>query len=57
MELGKTIDMQNAIREILNKASRENESNTPDYILAQYLMNCLEAFENAIIQREQHWPE
>lgn len=45
-------DLRNELRALLNRASRENESNTPDFILAGYLMNCLEAFEDATRQRE-----
>ena len=41
------------IRQELNKASRENESNTPDHLLAAYLMSCLEAGENLIVSRDQ----
>ena len=37
---------------IINKYSKENESNTPDFILAQYLTNCLAAFNRSIQQRE-----
>lgn len=40
------------IRQVLNRASRENESNTPDYLLAEYLMSCLEAGENLIVSRD-----
>lgn len=36
--------MEKEIQEILNKYSEENNSNTPDFILAQYLMDCLEVF-------------
>jgi hypothetical protein len=35
------------LEQLLNRESRENESNTPDYILAEYLVNCLEAYELA----------
>ena len=35
------------LRDLLNRESRENESNTPDHILAEYLMACLIAFEDA----------
>lgn len=38
----------------LNRASAENASNTPDFILAEYLVNCLEAFDKAVLSRE-HW--
>lgn len=37
---------------IINKYSMENASNTPDFILAQYLCNCLRAWEEATQQRE-----
>jgi hypothetical protein len=40
------------LSELLNKYSRENESNTPDFILSAYMMNCLEAFENATKLRD-----
>jgi hypothetical protein len=29
----------------INRHSRENDSNTPDFILAEYLVNALEAYE------------
>jgi hypothetical protein len=37
---------------LLNKKSRENHSNTPDYILAEFLMSCLVSFEEAIQHRD-----
>ena len=37
---------------LLNKYSRENASNTPDFILAMYLEACLLAFDAAVQQRE-----
>lgn len=45
-------DLRSEIEHLINRASREGVSNTPDYILAQYLMGCLEAFETAVQQRE-----
>lgn len=36
---------------LINKHSMENGSNTPDFILAEYLMNCLKVFEIATKQR------
>lgn len=40
------------LEHIINKYSRENPSNTPDFILAQYIDGCLKAFETATQQRE-----
>jgi hypothetical protein len=36
---------------LINKYSLENGSNTPDFILAQYLRGCLEAFNTAVTSR------
>jgi hypothetical protein len=30
------------LQQVINRNSFENESNTPDWILAEHLMNCLE---------------
>ena len=37
---------------LINKYSMENKSNTPDWILAQYLDSCLKSFEYAVLKRE-----
>jgi hypothetical protein len=42
-------DIQNA----LNRNSAENGSNTPDFILAEYLMACLAAFDATSRARER----
>jgi hypothetical protein len=41
------------LKDLLNRCSMENESNTPDFILAEYLLDCLRAFEKASKDREQ----
>ena len=38
---------------ILNRYSMENGSNTPDFILAQYLHGCLMSFNIAVTLREK----
>ncbi len=40
------------IKECINSESREQDSDTPDFILAEYLLACLDAFEMANNQRE-----
>ena len=40
------------LEQLINCHSKENESNTPDFILAQYLNACLAAFNITIQQRE-----
>lgn len=38
---------------LLNQYSQENGSNTPDFILASYLVDCLRAFDAAVDARER----
>lgn len=45
-------DFEKALRDLINAHSAENASNTPDFILAQYLDSCLLAFDTAVQQRE-----
>lgn len=45
-------DLQSEIARALNGFSAENGSNTPDFILAQYLLSCLAAFNEASRARE-----
>ena len=40
------------LRKLINRYSLENGSNTPDIILAHYLLNCLKVFDVAIKKRE-----
>lgn len=37
---------------VINRHSMENGSNSPDFILAQYLADCLIAFDKAVMHRE-----
>lgn len=41
------------LAELINEHSLENESDTPDFILAEYLTICLETFGHTVNQREQ----
>jgi hypothetical protein len=42
-----------ALESLINRHSQENGSNTPDFILATYLTACLDAFDAAVVRREQ----
>lgn len=46
-------DLENSVRAMINVHSAENASNTPDFILARYLMQCLDAFSEAVGAREK----
>lgn len=39
------------LQELLNRHSMENGCDTPDFLLADYLIGCLAAFNSAVNQR------
>lgn len=45
---------QEDLEHLINKHSMEKGSNTPDFILARYLTECLAAFDLAQVHR-QNW--
>jgi hypothetical protein len=44
-------DLEKEIARVLNRFSAEQHSDTPDFILAAYLMDCLKAFNRASVWR------
>lgn len=46
-------DLRKNIEDAINCASAENKSDTPDFILAEYLMDCLKAYDSAVEKREK----
>jgi len=49
----KPVSFQEQLEHLINSHSMENRSNTPDFILAEYMKTCLRAFEAASIARDQ----
>ena len=47
--------LENDIRCLLNKECAENESDTPDWVLASYLCRCLDAFNACVNMRERYY--
>ena len=45
--------LRDEIRAVLNQYSAEQASNTPDFILADYLIDCLDAFDRAVTARSR----
>ena len=43
----------NELTALLNKYSLENESDTPDFLLAQYVFHCLEIYATITKQRDK----
>ena len=48
------ISFEQELKHLLNKYSMESDSNTPDFILAEYMHACLTSFNLATRARE-HW--
>jgi len=42
------------LEHLINRHSKDNDLNTPDFILAQYIMSCLDAYTIAI-QQNKKW--
>ena len=42
------------LQDVINRHCMENESNTPDYMLADYLIECLRALD-ATINKRASW--
>lgn len=46
------MSFEKELENLINRHSKENDSNTPDFILAQYISGCLATFATATQQRE-----
>lgn len=46
---------RNELQILINKTSKENGSDTPDYVLANYLNGTLYLFDKAVKEREKHY--
>jgi hypothetical protein len=44
-------NLEGDLAALLNSYSLENESNTPDFILADYLIRCLDAYNTTVTAR------
>lgn len=44
---------QKELEYLINKHNMENGSNTPDFILTEYLVNCLKTFESTSNKRSK----
>lgn len=46
-------DLRKEIESAVNRASAENGSDTPDFILAEFLVDSLAAFDKATLRRKE----
>lgn len=44
--------LRQAIEHCINRHSAENGSNTPDFLLAEFLMDCIATFDKTVNARE-----
>lgn len=51
------MSLSEELRAVINRHNAEQRSNTPDFILASYLLSCLRAFEAATISRDDWYGE
>lgn len=50
-----THPFEQALCELINKYSMENGSDTPDFVLAQYMFTCLSAYQTAVKARDKYF--
>lgn len=50
-------EFRSELATLLNKYSKENGSNTPDFVLADYLISCLEAYNQTVNDRDGWYQE
>ena len=46
------MNFQKELEQLINKYSLENDSDTPDFILATFLAECLDSFNVAVYNRD-----
>uniref|UniRef100_A0A6M3KCB3 Uncharacterized protein n=2 Tax=viral metagenome TaxID=1070528 RepID=A0A6M3KCB3_9ZZZZ len=52
MPVQEKVELEKGLSVLINRVSRENDSNTPDFLLAEFMMSCLDAFELTSNKRE-----
>ena len=51
------MEFEKELRGLINKHCLENTSNSPDYILAEFVLDSLDAFDTATKRRDEHYGE
>jgi DNA-binding XRE family transcriptional regulator len=49
------MNFHDELTSLLNKFSIENESDTPDWILAKYIAGCLDNWNQSVAARDKWW--
>ena len=48
-------EFRDELESLINKYSIENGSDSPDWLLAEYLVGCLDVFDRAVRSRDQQY--
>lgn len=46
-------EFEEGLRSLINRTSQENGSDTPDFLLAEFLSQCLDAYNVTVVAREK----
>lgn len=54
------MEFEQELESLINRCCEENKSDTPDFILAEYLVHCINAFNQGVKARDkwygvEHW--
>lgn len=52
-DLQKRAKFQQELQTLINRHNREEDSNTPDFLLAEYIQGCLSIYEHTVTKRDQ----
>ena len=47
------MQFRDELTDLINKHSKENGSDTPDFVLSGFIQGALDAFDNAVVLREE----
>lgn len=47
------LSFEKQLETLINKYSKENDSDTPDFILAEYLSDCLQGYNKTVKARDK----
>ena len=46
-------EFEQELSSLINRHSQENVSNTPDFLLARFLVGCLDSYNEVALQRDR----
>lgn len=49
-------DFRSDLTKLLNVYGKDSDAKTPDFVLANFMINCLEAYTNAKRYSDYHYP-